>query len=255
MFLNNEFVRASFESYGEKIILPINSSFIVTDETRERTIASFGEISYSTRGLISKDNGAFSVASSNSRVSAFKNGVLVDYCVTDEDGVYFLALEEGIYDIKIESNSHTRFFRNIEIKNGIKEYHEFVSSGQIKRKKHDTIEFVRYNTTVDDGKRLIFGKLLDEHEKPIAFAEIVVMKVLSNNSTLRPVKAFVKTDKNGEYFFVLDRENYDIIVRSPKHSAKVVKNFFFNPEKGFMTEISSELLVFQKDGDWIWILK
>ncbi|MNV73747.1 hypothetical protein D3C71_1669160 [compost metagenome] len=120
----------------------------------------------------------------------------------------------------------------------------------------DSIQFFNYDNTgyptFDSDERLISGTIIDEQGNPVEGAEIIVGKVDDNELT-RPIQAFVKTKKDGKYCFIVDRENYDIIVRSPKHNAKTLKNHLFIPDDGFIPQVIKSSVMFRKGGEWLWI--
>jgi hypothetical protein len=119
--------------------------------------------------------------------------------------------------------------------------------GRIKERSDDVTEF---NGSLN--KRLISGQFVDEHGKYAEGVEIIV--VLAKNPLQRVVKAFVKTNNNGSFSFILDDFGpYKVIIRSPKRNAKIIENFRIQSNSGFFTSISLENLNFNKDGDWIWI--
>jgi hypothetical protein len=253
------FFKASFEVFGENVDKFFRSSFIIVDEKNNKIIENIGNSSFCPKGIISKKtNPLLSLQESvkNVKVTVLKDGIVYDWDTTREDGSYFLALENGVYDFRLQGNSYNRLIKNVSISNGIKEYRQIVKNGQIKKRFFDSIEYVEFESPyMDDGKRLITGKIVDEHLKPVEDAEIIISKVLENNlSESRPIKVFFKTSKDGKYRFVLERENYDIIIRSPKHHAKVIKNFLFEPDKGFINKIKEDFLYFDQEGEWIWIL-
>lgn len=253
------FIHSNFEIVGQTLSQTINAFFTVFTGSSEKVIVEEGVASNGLKGNITKFNGFVYEAVPNAKVVALKNGVLYDFDITREDGSYYLYLETGVYDIRIEGQAYNRTIKNYEVKSGIKPYRQMIKSGQVKEKKLDTVRFVKYDPlnpdrVFDDGQRLIVGHIIDEQGEPVSGAEIIVAKVSdTEDSDDRKIKAFIRTDENGKYMFVVDRENYDIVVRSPKHHAKVIKDHLFIPDNGFMPDIVSRYLVFQKDGDWTWI--
>jgi hypothetical protein len=242
-----------FEVIGETVNRTINSTFAVTNEPIFQKIEEFGEITSGKTGTITQRVSGLLRPVVNAKVTAFKDGIVYDYDTTDTNGQYTLCLEDGIYDIEIKSPSYSRTVKNYEVQDGIKEYRKLITYGQIKKKTNDMIEFAFFESDGkplwhDNGMRLIGGTLLDEHNNVITGAEIVVV-----DSDTKEVHAYVKTNENGEYSFVLERETYDVIIRSPRHNAKVVKNFIFNGEDGFVSEMTKQSLMFRQDGEWLWI--
>lgn len=252
-------LNASFEVVGNRISQVIGGCFNIVGGSIQKEVYEEGINSMGLRGTITKYNGFIHEVVPNAKVVALKNGVVYDYDTTREDGTYYLYLENGVYDIRIEGQAYNRVIKNYEVKNGIREYRQLIRNGQVKEKILDTVRYVEYDPNnrdrvFDDGQRLVVGKIIDEHGKPVVGAEILLARVFDiEESDDRPIKAFVKTDEQGKYMFVIDRENYDVVLRSPKHNAKVLRNYLFVPDKGFMTDISSTNIVFKKGGDWVWI--
>ncbi|MNB89788.1 hypothetical protein D3C81_893720 [compost metagenome] len=249
-------INSSFEICGTTYGRIIYSNFGITNDPINKVIKEEGIQTHALTGVITKNTGFFYDVVPNAKVVALKKGVVYDFDVTGKDGSYFLYLENGIYDIRIEGQTYNRVIKNYEVTNGIKEYRNIVLDGQIKKKHLDVVQFSTFNdegyVEIDNGERLVVGTIVDEHGNPIEGAEIIVGKVDENNSS-RLVEAFIKTKKDGKYCFSISRENYDIIVRSPKHHAKVLKNHLFIPDNGFMPQIIESSLMFRKGGEWLWI--
>jgi hypothetical protein len=255
---DNLLISSSFEITGNIYSRTFNAGFNIVNEPINPVIIKEGEKTSALNGTITKHTGFFYDIVPNAKVVAFKKGIVYDYTFTDENGFYFLYLENGVYDIRIEGQTYNRTIRDYKVIDGIKEYRTNIVNGQIKKRIYDSIEFANYDENgfylIDNGERLINGIILDEHNKPFEGAEIVVAKVDEINNN-REIVAFVKTNKNGEYRFKLSRENYDIIIRSPKHNAKIVRNYLFDPDKGFMEQVIKNSLMFRKGGEWLWTSK
>lgn len=252
--INKITIPASFELKGETNKRKILANFSVMDFLPPQEIKIEGEKTKGLTGRITRLIGYIFVPVVNARIEAYKNGILYDYTKTDNDGTYVLYLENGIYDIKIEGQAYFRTIKNYEVTNGIKEYRELIVNGQIKRKIYDTVEFNLFdiNTKMplnDTGKRLINGRIIDQHGKPVEGAEIIV----ADSDGLRDIAAFVKTDEDGRYSFVLERETYDVIIRSPRHHAKIIRNYTFEQDKGFMYNLVNQYSILKYGGEWLWI--
>jgi hypothetical protein len=114
------------------------------------------------------------------------------------------------------------------------------------------VEYGRYGLYQEYKPMDFEVEFVDEHGKYAEGVEIIV--VLAKNPLQRVVKAFVKTNNNGSFSFILDDFGpYKVIIRSPKRNAKIIENFRIQSNSGFFTSISLENLNFNKDGDWIWI--
>lgn len=246
-------IKASFEVIGESRGMLINAAFDVTKKPLMIKKKIEGTQTFGNTGVISKRNGYFQEVVPNAKVVAYKNGIVYDFDTTDENGEYTLFLEDGVYDISINAQSYQKTIKNYKHENGIQPYREVIVEGQIKRQLFDVIEFVEFNPTsgkelIDQGARLVSGVISGEHGQPIEGAEIVVAEADTHK-----VHAFVKTDKEGKYCFTIERENYDIILRSPRHNAKLLKGHLFIPDKGFIPQVIENSLMFRKGGEWLWI--
>lgn len=250
-------LNSSFEISGQILSRTVDASFGIIETPIERVEKTEGVKSFAQTGIITKNTGFYNDVVPNAKVVALRKGVVYDYDITREDGSYFLYLENGVYDIRIEGQACNRIIKNYEVTNGIKPYRTIITEGQIKKRNHDVIEFTTYDENnypvIDDGERLVSGVIIDEQGKPVEGAEIIVGRVINEDTPSREIVAFVKTKKDGVYRFKISRENYDIIIRSPKHNAKTVKDFLFVPDKGFMPQVINNALMFRKGGEWIWI--
>ncbi|MDF2533968.1 MAG: hypothetical protein K0R18_125 [Bacillales bacterium] len=185
----------------------------------------------------------------NASIKVYKDGIIYDYTKTDDNGFYVLYLEDGIYDIKIQSPSYNRTIKNQKIINGITPFNMLFKSGQIAKKEFDMVEFFMYEVDgVSTGLRYVHGTLLNENGSPVEDAEIVVA-----NSNTHVIQAFVKTGKDGKYGFVIDLGNLDIIIRSPRFNAKVLRNYEFTAEDGFIPTVIEKSISFDIGGNSLWI--
>lgn len=246
-------MNAGFEVIGESRTMLIKAAFDITKKSLMIRKTIEGTQTFGNTGVISKRNGYFYEIVPNAKVVAYKNGVVYDFDTTNENGEYTLFLEDGFYDISINAQSYQKMIKNYKHENGILPYREVIIEGQIKRQLFDVIEFAEFNPTtgeelIEHGARLVSGIILGEHGQPIEGAEIIVAEVDTHK-----VHAFVKTDCEGKYCFTIKRENYDVIVRSPKHNAKIMKNHLFVPDKGFIPQVIEKSLMFRKGGEWLWI--
>jgi hypothetical protein len=186
------------------------------------------------------------------KITATSMGTVVDFDFTRSDGTYYLYLETGIYDIRIEHPSYSRVIRNYEVKRGIKEYKEDYLSGRVKNKELDTTYFCG-----GGNKKLITGKIVDEHGKPSKDIDIIVVVSKENKEmpelTTKKLRVFTKTNSVGDFSFILDSVGpYDVILRSKKSHAQVIKNYKFSND-GFFHNIVFNNLTFNERGEWIWI--
>lgn len=251
---DKKLIKASFEIIGETQSITFRSAFDVTKNPivpikKTEGIQTFGK----TGRIYTGGYGGQLIP--NAKVVALKNGIVYDFDTTNEFGEYTLLLEEGIYDIRIEAHGYQRTMKNYYHKkeDSIVPYRNVIVDGQIKKQLFDVIEFSDFDPKtgrelIDKGTRLVSGTVIGEQGQPIEGAEIVVAE-----SDTHRVETFVKTGKDGKYVFTIERENYDIIIRSPIHHAKKLENYLFISDKGFMPQVLESALMFRKGGEWIWI--
>lgn len=166
------------------------------------------------------------------------NKVVVDYCITNSNGEYNVFLEPGIYTIKIEGGIYNKLFLNQQIDSGLKnEYYFNINNSLIKSKYEDIIEFS------GTDKKTIYGTIINELNRPVENAEIII--TLNNE-----VVSYVKTDKDGKYFFTLDNGIYDIRIRGPKYPVKIIKNYYFENGKGFIKPLIEQYGILS-NANWI----
>ena len=153
------------------------------------------------------------------------NGIktILDWDITDKDGKYILFLEPGTYTIRIDYGQQSMYNINTDFIEGICEYYSTLE-GTIKRKFDDTISF--YDTDL----KLITGVILDEYNKYVNDAEIII----SQNDN---VIVYQKTHENGKFAFALSNGIYDVRLRAKNQSVIMTKNFDFNDTTGFFTNL------------------
>lgn len=251
--MNNKItIEAGFEIVGERNKFTVGGEFKINLNDKPPVEIEFGTQSFGKTGKINKQIGNLLIAVKNATVTAYKNGVIYDSTVTNVDGEYTLYLEDGIYDIKVQSPAYSRTLKNQTIENGIKLYKKTINDGQIIRKNFDVIEIANFNSNlpIDENIRLIRGTLINVNGSPIRDAEIIV----ANNET-HSIESFVRTDISGKYEFVVSNSKLDLIVRSPIFHAKVLRGFEFDIQnnKGFVQTIIENSLPLEQGGDPIWI--
>lgn len=242
-----------FDVIGEHITRIVNAGFIIGNEPIQRMVVENGTPTMGVAGRIVIMVESTPITVGQARVTAYRNGVIYDYVDTDLNGNYVLYLEDGTYDIRIEGESYNRTLRNYPITGGIKPYSRVIVKGQVTIKSFDTIGFAVFDgngNPTDDGLRLVNGTVIDENGNRIEGAEIVVAR-----SSDHSIVAFVRTDPYGRYSFVIPNDDdYDVVLRSPDHDVKVVRNYHFLDTNGFIPPLANGNLTFREGGDYIWIL-
>ncbi|AEO93434.1 gp174 [Bacillus phage G] len=249
-----------------------------------------GIITTALSGRITKSRSAYSDGIKNAKITAYKDGKVYDYTYThngiNEDGEYdarlagsySLFLENGKYDIRIESELYNRTIKNYLVEDGIKLYRKTIRMGQIKAKYplddvvregysiNNLVTFVSYskqencdyNEALEHTAKeaLIVGVIRDQHNLPTEDAELIVA-----DSKTKVIKAFIRTKGDGKFSFVLEPGKYDVILRSTKHSAKIVRDYdFVDFRNGFLLDlfnIDNENYnnSLKSGGEWLWISK
>lgn len=236
METNIKFIYGSFEITGDFVNRFINCSFIVTNEPNNLVLSPVVKV-YGQSGIITEN---YNIPVPHAIVIVRKNSYIYDKTVTDINGNYHLFLPSGIYDIEIQSQLFNRTIKNHEVKleEGITEVKVDVISGDIFEKSEDSVLF-----TYDDGmnvnydsKSLVHGQILDIKDKPVYGAEIVV-----NETDTANVIAYVKTDLEGKYKFVLPHAHYDVRIRLPKQHVKIAKDVDYVGIGGFIPKVSEKL--------------
>ncbi len=244
-------IESDFNVVGKGAKTILKSFYTVTSDIIPFESDVFGNknLSVVTTGQITKNNeyDPFNNYVSNAKITALKNGIVYDYDTTREDGRYFLFLERGLYDIRIESQIYNRTIKNYQVREGVREYREDFKSGRIRKKVYDSIEI-----NGAQNKRLITSEIVDEHGKVVPDVEIIIILSRDINILTKEIVAFVKTDKDGRFSFIVNGVGpYDVIVRSPNHHAKVFKNYKFDLDKGFFQDLQLDNLRLKKDSSWI----
>ncbi|MNJ90208.1 hypothetical protein D3C87_78020 [compost metagenome] len=240
-------IGAEFEIVGDTNSVIIGGEFsVVLEDVKPAVKEVIGEQSFGEISTIKQQNGK---PVTNATIIAYKNGIIYDYTLTDSEGKYTLYLEDGIYDIKIQSSLINRTLKNQTITNGIKPFRSIFKDGQILEKRLDLIEF----SNLSDKEYFIQGALFNENGVPIENAEIIVA-----DSVDKKILAFLKTDDRGKYGFVINNDintnkKMDLVIRSSKIHAKVVRGFVFDPIRGFMNKIITDYALFEKGGNELWI--
>lgn len=245
---------ASFEIVGSNINLPIRALVDITLSNIQIVNKIIGNKSYGKMGNVTINAQPYPLKVCNAKIVALKKGIVYDFDITDEDGNYTLFLEDGIYDIIVQSQTVNREIKNYQHTNGIGLYSEVIVSGQIKTQHHDVIEFSELDLDtgrekISSSKRLIQGRIVGENKQPIENAEIVVYDEFT-----KEVLAFVKTDCEGKYKFAISKSDCTVIIRSPYHHAKIFRNYQFTPDKGFLPYIIDNSLMFKQGGESLCIL-
>lgn len=196
------------------------------------------------RTIIGDKNGVFSgtinnVSIYNGIIEAYNlDGKLQDQQILNSNE-YKLFLKNGIYNFLIKTANFQRNFNNVTV-NGINQFYSQIESGLIKEIYEDTVRYY----DVEDGKEKIIteicGKLVNEYNEPLIGANIII----SNKEEL--ITYFI-TDENGNYKFELSGGNYDIRLVSNERSLKIIRDFLFDEDYGFFSEIQYKIYNFNKD--------
>lgn len=240
-------IGAEFQIVGDTNYVVIGGEFLIKTENDNTVLLEIGEQSYGEVSTLKQQSGKPVV---NATITAYKNGIIYDYTLTDAEGKYTLYLEDGVYDIKIQSSLINRTLKNQQINNGIKSFKSIFKSGPILEKREDLLKF----SNLSEIGYFIQGVLLNENNTPIENAEIVIADTIS-----KKILAFLKTDIKGKYSFVLnnndinDDKTLDLVIRSSKIHAKVIRGFVFDETKGFMSNIVDKYALFEKGGNELWI--
>lgn len=187
---------------------------------------------------------------SNAKVSFIKDYVvdsdrtgyktIVDYCVTNNNGEYTVFITPGTYTIKVHVGGQNVEYINQTIEKGLTTSYYIRIEGLIYKQYEDIIEFVNCE------KKLIQGKILDKrYNKPIKNCEIIIT---SKDNLI----SYVKTNNEGNYSFALENGIYDIRIRAKNYSVKIINNFVFENNKGFISQLNEQTNLFRGD-DLIWI--
>lgn len=241
-----------FCTIGRTINRKINGRFRLVDFNIPFESIEEGESTLPMMGKITKQRG--SAGLKNAKVTAYKDNIVYDFIYTNSEGDYYLCLEDGTYDIRIESETYNRVIKNFVVNDGIKLYTHSYLTGQIKQK-HPIIEEFKNVIEFEDSNFLTIGTMLDQHGVATKDGELIIV-----DSETKEIKTFIKTKEDGKYSFLLNRGIYDIIVRSPKHSAKIIRNYNYIPENGFLFDVTDNTnsnydVTFNNGGEWIWISK
>lgn len=269
-------------TYKRKISHLFNGKLTSSDVETPFNYEEEGEATSAITGKITKSSQRGKVGIRNAKVTAYKNNRIYDFVYTHNgkddsgrydmslEGNYYLYLESGTYDIKIESESYNRTIKDYSVNDGVKLYRKLFKSGQIKNKYpedeaflentavHNVVTFQSFlednGVEIDLKEALVTGTIRDQYNLPVNDAELIIA-----DSKTKEVKAFVKTKQNGRFSFVLGLGKYDIILRSPKYNAKIVRGYDFESfENGFLFDILNKNHPdynnsLKNGGDWLWI--
>lgn len=148
--------------------------------------------------------------------------IIVEKCITDENGKYYAYIENGFYDIKIDCGNYKDIQNNVEIKDGIiGEKYWIVKSLINKRIGKSTFKMNNTNS------KLIKLNLLNEHSQFID-GDLIITK---NNEII------VYKKINKQSMFMLDNDTYDIRIRNNNTNIKIIENFEFNEKDDFVEKL------------------
>ena len=167
----------------------------------------------------------------NTKISFIKNGFVVDYCITNEFGEYFVFLKNGIYDIRADGGK-TRYFKNKKIDKGLRNLFYFNYKGNIKSKNKDLILLNNCNMLLFKGK---FESVQDEK---------IELIFTQNNKII----CYYETNNNGDYNFALEKGNYDLRIRKNNFPVEIINNFIVD-ENGFADNLIKNSAIFRRN--WI----
>jgi hypothetical protein len=207
------------------------------------------------KGVINDSKNNNNIPVSNTRITFIKDFVvdnknnqdyegkktIIDRAITNSNGEYIVFVPPGQYTIKVDNDKYTKYFKNQKVKEGLINQFYYLVDSTIKEKNKDVIKF--HNT----DKNLIQGVMLNEHNNPISNAEIIITK---NDIVI----TYIKTDSNGKYKFALEKGVYDIRIRQNKKDIKILNDFNFDPNNGFVESLKEQFYQIQR-GDLVWICK
>ena len=262
-------------TYKKKTSFLMNATLAYISTETPFVYIEEGEITTALSGKITKPSIRGKVGSIHAKITAYKGTKIYDSTYTYDGkgesgkychltrGDYFLFLESGTYDIRIESESVNRTIKNYQVKDGIKLYRKRFFSGQVKSKypEDNTIQesksinnIVTFQSFDEDipefNEALVMGVIRDQYGMPVKNAELIIA-----DSVSKEVKTFVRTEEDGKFSFILGLGNYDIILRSPDHNAKIIRGYDFNNfEGGFLLDLfDNDNNYFKRGGSWLWI--
>lgn len=217
--------------YGNKtnkVQLNFPCKIELTNKEIEQELISYGN----NRGVYTGKFEGLNVIKNNfpTTIMNVKNGLtLYDKYVFNGD-IYNCFLPRGIYDFEIVSNGIQENFNGIKICKGIEPYYNVVNWSQIYNICDDTL-ILLYKK---DRTRMVFGAIYDQYESPIDGAEIII-------SSYNKLLLYYKTGEDGKYRFTLPNfcnyQNINIRLRSKNHTIKIIENFKYNPEIGFIKQL------------------
>lgn len=152
---------------------------------------------------------------------------------------YSLFLKNGIYNFVIKTQNFKREFNNVMV-SGINPYYSQINEGLIYNMYDDIVQY--YDIENDEEKIVteICGKLVNEYNEPLIGADIIIT---SNNKLI----AYFITNEYGNYKFELKSDNYDVRLVSNERPLKMIRNFYFDENYGFFSEIQYKIYNFNKD--------
>lgn len=202
-------VRFNFESEGIQNHIDFNCYVSLIKHIIPLNKTSRNETSDVIYGEIYNNNG-------KTRINAYnEDGYLQDQYITDNNKFY-LFLKNGIYNIFIDNDNNSRQIYNFNVEKGIQlNYLDIDGKGLIYKLHENICEYL----DVDENNNIcivkqIFGKLVDEYNNSIENSEILLIQDYK-------LKAYVITDKNGQYKFLLDDGNYILKMRRKDRNLQI----------------------------------
>lgn len=168
-----------------------------------------------------------------------KFGVTNNTYDLDRKNIYSLFLQSGIYNFNIRNNLANRWINNSLINEGINSYYTEINSGLIYNSYDDVIEYLNNENTKE-----IHGYIINEYNELVPNAEIIITQK-------DKLIVYYITDINGQYKFKLDNGIYDIRLRSSNKRVKIFRDFNFDINKGFFTELQKLSSDFSKDFNFV----
>lgn len=174
------------------------------------------------------------------------NGVLKDQHISIIDrwkqpnNLYKLYLTSGTYNFIIKNNLYKRNINNIEVSEDMQPYYNNIDFGLISKIYDDIVEY----QNVDVNVKQIIGYIKNEYDEFVENAEIIITQ--DSNVIVNYV-----TNESGQYKFCLANGIYDIRIRSKRRDVKIFRNFSFEDDKGFFTEIAKQSSSFNDSFNFI----
>lgn len=215
-------------SETNKVKLNFPCSIQLTNKNIEQEVEKHGN----NRGIYSGKFEGLQIINNNfpTTIMNVKNGLtLYDKYIFNGD-MYNCYLPKGVYDFEIIINGVKNEFHQVNVCPGIEPFYNVVNWSLVHQIYDDTLVLLDKK----NRSRMVFGTIYDQYNYPVSGVEIIIT---SYNKLLM----YCKTNEYGRYRFVLPRfcdyPNVNIRIRSKDHTVKIIENFKYNPEMGFIKQL------------------